>query len=515
MAGIRVCSMDQSQSENLHKYFSSSKHGGGPIQKIYHPLLNGDAVVMFNETSTVDTVVTCDHKIDGKHPVNVHRLPSHQVFSHLDAHLESDVSSYIQATEKLIQSLQDPIGLKVIDDKKMGTITLRGTWYQLEQAWKLLDDIMISQHHLHSNITSSSHNSVAGSHEKNQSRTDAKHTTKASITNPVSASQTGEGSSKSSTKLKSKPDIKPEVPKQDSKASKDKEAVQYIGGKQARNDDQNGAADAKSNEDSKGKIDISTTAAANSGDSGLIDTKCAADMSSLEFTVDGVKAVVYYGNIVKASTNAIVNAAMGSLVNAGGVAMAIADAAGSKMQKECDDFVKKHGKLETAQVIHTCAGGKLDKRVKYIIHTVGPIWSETRDTEKCVHELTSTFLNCLNYADSKLKLVSITMPVISSGIFGVPLEICLKAFLEGFLIFTLEKRNLCEVHLASNDPNVNLTSIIFLQELMQTPLNQLRSSALKSFEECETIQEKPGKSNEKEKLTKTTRSSRQSDSLKF
>ncbi|KAL3864973.1 hypothetical protein ACJMK2_006613 [Sinanodonta woodiana] len=513
MAGIRVCSVDQSLgSENLHKHFSSSKHGGGSIQKLYHPLLSDDAVVIFKETSTVDTVVSCGHKIGGTHSVSVHRLPSYQVFRCLDAYLESDVSSYIQATDKLAKLLQDTIGLKILEDTNE-TIKLRGTWYQLEQAWKVLDDFMVSQHKLHCTITSGCPNSVAGSH-KSQSKTDIQNTTKASLKGPLSASRAVEGSAKSSTELKSKLDIKSEVPKENSKSSNDKEAVQDIGGKTATKDDQNGAEDAKTRKDSKEKIDISTAAAANSGDSGLIDTKCAEDMSSLEFTVDGVKAVVYYGNIVKASTNAIVNAAMGSLVNAGGVAMAIADAAGSKMQKECDDFVKKHGKLGTADVIHTCAGGKLDKRVKHVIHTVGPIWSDTRDSEKCAHELTETFLNCLSYADSNLKLESITMPVISSGIFGVPLEICLKAFLEGFLIFTLEKTSLREVHVASNDPNVNLTSIIFLQELMQNPLSQLRLTALKSFKERETIQGRPEKSNKKGNLAKT-KSSRKSDSLNF
>ncbi len=79
----------------------------------------------------------------------------------------------------------------MIEDKKMGTITLRGTFYPLEQAWKLLDDIMISQHRLYSTITSSSHNSVAGSHEKSQPRTDAQHTTKASITKQCQQARLG------------------------------------------------------------------------------------------------------------------------------------------------------------------------------------------------------------------------------------------------------------------------------------------------------------------------------------
>jgi hypothetical protein len=44
----------------------------------------------------------------------------------------------------------------------------------------------------------------------------------------VSASQTGDGSAKFSTKLKCKPDVKPEVPNEYSKASKDKEDVSIL-----------------------------------------------------------------------------------------------------------------------------------------------------------------------------------------------------------------------------------------------------------------------------------------------
>ena len=64
------------------------------------------------------------------------------------------------------------------------------------------------------------------------------------------------------------------------------------------------------------------------------------------------------------------------------------------------------------QVVKTKAYGKLS-HLKYVIHTVGPIYIET-DEDRSVFELTQTFYNCLGFAE-KLNLKSITFPFISTG----------------------------------------------------------------------------------------------------
>jgi len=66
-----------------------------------------------------------------------------------------------------------------------------------------------------------------------------------------------------------------------------------------------------------------------------------------------------------------VNPANSHLNPFGGVARAIADAAGNDLISECETYRQTHGLLPTASVIHRTAG-KLCPRIKYVVHTVGP-----------------------------------------------------------------------------------------------------------------------------------------------
>jgi O-acetyl-ADP-ribose deacetylase (regulator of RNase III) len=57
-----------------------------------------------------------------------------------------------------------------------------------------------------------------------------------------------------------------------------------------------------------------------------------------------------------------------NLNHAGGVAFAIASAAGSELQAECDEYIKKHGRVTPGECISTTSGRLGCKRV---IHAVG------------------------------------------------------------------------------------------------------------------------------------------------
>lgn len=139
------------------------------------------------------------------------------------------------------------------------------------------------------------------------------------------------------------------------------------------------------------------------------------DVKCIEFQYGPLNVSVYMGLITLEETDVIVNAAMGSLFHGGGVARAIADAAGSKLIQECDEYVKTHGSVRTSSAMHTCAGGSLNQKVKHIIHAVGPVWGTRSDADRCLRDLTQTFLNSFLYGNDKLKIKSLAVPLISSG----------------------------------------------------------------------------------------------------
>ena len=117
------------------------------------------------------------------------------------------------------------------------------------------------------------------------------------------------------------------------------------------------------------------------------------------------------GDITKQTTDAIVNAANTRLAPGGGVAGAIHGAAGPKLWEECKS-------------LHGCHTGEAkitngyDLKSKHVIHTVGPVYSGSKQDEA---QLASCYKNSLNLA-AKYNLKSISFPAISTGIFGYPLK---------------------------------------------------------------------------------------------
>lgn len=117
------------------------------------------------------------------------------------------------------------------------------------------------------------------------------------------------------------------------------------------------------------------------------------------------------GDITKQTTDAVVNAANTRLAPGGGVAGAIHRAAGPHLWEEC----KSLGGCDTgeAKITH---GYELHAR--YIIHTVGPVYSGSKTDES---QLASCYKNSLDLALTH-DLQSISFPAISTGSFGYPLK---------------------------------------------------------------------------------------------
>jgi O-acetyl-ADP-ribose deacetylase (regulator of RNase III) len=121
-------------------------------------------------------------------------------------------------------------------------------------------------------------------------------------------------------------------------------------------------------------------------------------------------------DITKETTEAIVNAANSSLLGGGGVDGAIHAVGGPSILKECRNIVAKIGHLPAGKAVLT-TGGRLP--AKYVIHTVGPIYSSDRSGE--AETLASCYRESLRIADDHA-IASLAFPSISTGAFRYPMH---------------------------------------------------------------------------------------------
>lgn len=116
----------------------------------------------------------------------------------------------------------------------------------------------------------------------------------------------------------------------------------------------------------------------------------------------------------------IVNPANSGLSHGGGLAAAIADEAGPRLEKQCRTAVKKLGRIPVTHNVATTAG---DLPYKGVIHAVGPRMGDGDEQVK----LERTVLNCLKAADIR-GWKSLALPAVSTGLFLVPEKTCAQAF---------------------------------------------------------------------------------------
>ena len=131
------------------------------------------------------------------------------------------------------------------------------------------------------------------------------------------------------------------------------------------------------------------------------------------------------GDITQANTDAIVNAANSALKHGGGVAGAIVRRGGQEIQSQSDAL----GNCAEGDAVVTGAGMLL---AGHVIHAVGPRGDDPQGDEK----LASAVRSSLTRAE-ELSLASVSLPAISSGIFGFPKDRCAQILIreaQGYLI---------------------------------------------------------------------------------
>jgi len=121
------------------------------------------------------------------------------------------------------------------------------------------------------------------------------------------------------------------------------------------------------------------------------------------------------GDITEQRVDAIVNAANSSLLGGGGVDGAIHRRGGPAILAECRALRAGHyGRgLPPGQAVATTAG---NLPARWVIHTVGPVYSATEDRSAV---LRSCYRESLRVA-AELGAASIAFPLISAGVYRWP-----------------------------------------------------------------------------------------------
>ncbi len=130
-----------------------------------------------------------------------------------------------------------------------------------------------------------------------------------------------------------------------------------------------------------------------------------------------MELVLVEGDITAGRVDAIVNAANSSLLGGGGVDGAIHRRGGPAILEECRALrASRYGRgLPTGQAVATTAG---DLAARWVIHTVGPVWTGSEDRSGLLRDC---YTNSLRVAD-ELGAASVAFPLISAGVYGWPVD---------------------------------------------------------------------------------------------
>ena len=147
------------------------------------------------------------------------------------------------------------------------------------------------------------------------------------------------------------------------------------------------------------------------------------------------KIEIRKSDIVALDTDAVVNAANEGLWAGSGVCGAIFSAAGhEKLEAACDQI----GHCDTGSAVITPG---FDMKAKYIIHAVGPVWTDGKHEEAKL--LYGAYTRSLELAIEN-GCSSIGFPLISTGVFGYPVDLAWNVAIKACADF-LDKGNVIDI----------------------------------------------------------------------
>jgi O-acetyl-ADP-ribose deacetylase (regulator of RNase III) len=172
----------------------------------------------------------------------------------------------------------------------------------------------------------------------------------------------------------------------------------------------------------------------------------------------GNRLGIKVGDITEEHVDAVVNAANSSLMGGGGVDGAIHRKGGEAIHRACVKVRKElypEG-LPTGKAAVT-ESGYLPCR--YVIHTVGPVWSGGSSAEAA--KLNSAYTESLRVA-AEMELQTVAFPSISTGVYGYPKDKAARVSfgaVEAFLARNELPQTVYFVFFSSGDRDVFLDSL--------------------------------------------------------
>lgn len=140
-----------------------------------------------------------------------------------------------------------------------------------------------------------------------------------------------------------------------------------------------------------------------------------------------------HGDITQQKTDAIVNAANSALAGGGGVDGAIHRAGGPLIMKETDR--RYPDGCPTGQAVITAAG---ELPCRFVIHTVGPVWSGGVADEESL--LRTAYTSSLKLA-VEYECQTVAFPAISTGVYGYPADLAATHSLTAVRDFLVQNKS--------------------------------------------------------------------------